>query len=1019
MNINRVSCWVLAAAAGLLCLGDRAFADPSIPGFRKRLAGEVLKYHSPDPDVTSGLLARSVDADHAIEWETDPVPENLAGEFVDFVWMFGLDVEPAGHRYVLSVNGEPWFEFRNPATSDTRDWTVAGPRGATLRFRATMIDRFGDLMGYATLRVPRAALTPRQPLRLRVNGETAGSRTWYITFQSAVAERAELTSRPALLRETAGNFQPLLLTITHLGSPVEAIVSTSFGAEARRTLELGGNRIDLRLPELSAEKDIEVIVRIGDREIQKLTLKVPPVRHWTVDLVQHTHTDVGYTRPQTEILPEHLRFIDTALDYCDQTDAFPPDAQFRWTCEVSWPVREYLRSRPREQIERLRRRALEGRIELTGMFLNMSEVMDEAGYAAFLEPVREMRGRGLPVTTAMQDDVNGLAWCLADYFPGAGIEYVVMGEHGHRALVPFDRPTPFWWESPAGQRVLAFRADHYMTGNFWGVHTGRIEAVEDELLRYLSGLARASYPLDRVAVQHSGYATDNSPPSTASSELVRRWNEKYAWPHLRCSVARDFPEYVKKEHGANLPVYRKAWPDWWTDGFGSAARESAAARVTQSHLNAVESLFAMQTCAGIEPAPWAPAQAAGVRDALIFWGEHTMGSAESIREPLCENSQVQWAEKAAYAWDAVKREATLGEMALGRLQAAIKSGESPILLVINTLNYPRSELLELYADHQLLPVDRPFRLLDEKGQALPIQLLRSREEGSYWAIWTADVSAFGWREYRVEIDRESQPPPGPPSPRKTDTIENAHYRIVVDDTKGGIRELTDKTTGAALTDPTPEWLLGQVVYEALGNREQLEGRMLDNYSRRSISDVVIDGVVEGPIWTSLSLHGEMPGCQGPGGVRCELRLFHPTKRLDLLYTIQKRRVFEPEGIYVAFPFAPADGRITYETLGGIVDPTTDTIPKTSSDWQAAQAFAAITWPKAQVVLSSPEIPLFQFGAINLGKFQSQLRAEKAHAYSWVMNNYWTTNFSASQEGEFRWSYSLTSAADTSAGFATR
>jgi hypothetical protein len=30
-----------------------------------------------------------------------------------------------------------------------------------------------------------------------------------------------------------------------------------------------------------------------------------------------------------------------------------------------------------------------------------------------------------------------------------------------------------------------------------------------------------------------------------------------------------------------------------------------------------------------------------------------------------------------------------------------------------------------------------------------------------------------------------------------------------------------------------------------------------------------------------------------------------------------------------------------------------------------------------------------------------------------MNNYWTTNFRASQEGEFRWSYYLTSTDDTS------
>lgn len=1009
-RLCRLSATAIAAMAGA------APDEQPLPGYERRIAGEVLKYHSPDPNVTAGLLVRSIDAERAIEWETAAVPAGRGGEFTSFVWLFGLDVNPAAHRFTLAVNGEPWFEFRNPPTSDVRDWTIPGPRGATLQFRATMIDRFGDLMGYAIVRAPRAALTPGQPLRLRVGGESAGNPAWYITFQAQVAERAELSARPALVRDAGGDYQPLLLSVTHLGPPVEAIVATSFGPQQRRTLELGGNRFELRLPELSNATELTVRVRIGDSDRHVLTTSVAPVRRWTINLVQHTHTDVGYTRPQTEILPEHVRFIDTALDLCDQTDTYPDDARFRWTCEASWPVREYLRCRTPAQIERLRRRVQEGRIEITGMFLNMSEVMDETSYPAFLAPVREIRAAGLPVVTAMQDDVNGVAWCLADYFAGAGIEYLVMGQHGHRALIPFDTPTVFWWESPAGERVLAFRADHYMTGNFWGVHTGRVEPVEDELLRYLTKLEQAGYPFERVAVQHSGYPTDNSPPSKASSELVRAWNERFVWPRLRCAVAREFPESIRREHGADLPVIRQAWTDWWTDGFGSAARESAAARVTQSQLAAVEGLLALTAAAGGEPAPATRAAVAEVRDALIFWGEHTMGSAESIREPFCENSQVQWAEKSAYAWDAVKRAATLGEAALGRLQALLGPADAPRLVVFNTLNFSRCGVLELYVDHALLPLDRSFRLVDEAGEPLQVQLLRSREEGSYWAIWARDIPACGWREFRVE----SAPPGAPPAPpRAASELENAHYRVVLDERKGGIREWIDKSAGTTLTDDGAEWLLGQAVYETLGNREQLEAFTLEKFARCSLEDVVVEGVSEGPIWSTLRFRGELPGCARPGGLRCEVRLFHPEPRVELHYAMQKRRVFDPEAIYVAFPFAPPQGRVVYETLGGLVAPTTDIIPRASSDWQAAQAFAAVQWPASQVVVTSPEIPLFQFGAINTGKFQQQARIERAHLYSWVMNNYWTTNFCASQEGEFRWSYALTSSSDVSPGFATR
>src|SRR5690606_37989206 len=61
----------------------------------------------------------------------------------------------------------------------------------------------------------------------------------------------------------------------------------------------------------------------------------------------------------------------------------------------------------------------------------------------------------------------------------------------------------------------------------------------------------------------------------------------------------------------------------------------------------------------------------------------------------------------------------------------------------------------------------------------------------------------------------------------------------------------------------------------------------------------------------------------------------------------------------------------------------------------------------------------QFGAINTGRFYYQQRPETTHLYSWVLNNYWTTNFRASQEGELKWSYYLTSSNDPSNAFATR
>ncbi|HPF40447.1 MAG TPA: glycoside hydrolase family 38 C-terminal domain-containing protein [Phycisphaerae bacterium] len=1024
---NRAARLAVAMASVLLvsqsALSRIALGETVLPGYEKRTRGETLKYHSPVPDVTTGLLLRSADARRSIEWQTANAPAEIDGDFVQFVWLFAIDVNPEKHHFQLSIDGKPCFDITNPPTNTDRDWTLIGPDGATLRFRATMIDRFDDLMGYAILRVPRSMLTPGRPLTISVVGESADSSVWFIVFASGVSERAELSVIPALLRSEQGDYRPVTISITHLGAPTSARIETNFGDPVERDLQLGGNRIELRHAEVTEKTPLIARIHINGKERYRLEGAIEPVRPWTIDFVQHTHTDVGYTRPQTEILPEHLRFIDTALDYCDKTDGYPDDARFRWTCEASWAVREYLESRTPAQIERLRKRVEEGRIEVTGMFLNMSEVMDEASYAAFLQPIRMFRERGLRVTTAMQNDINGAAWCLADYFADIGVDYLVMGQHGHRALAPFGIATSFWWESPAGHRVLAFRADHYQTGNFWGVHTGKIETAEGELLHYLTRIERAGYPFDRIAIQHSGYITDNSPPSTASSDFVKAWNEKYARPHLRCAIARDFPEYVKQNHASELPVRRLAWPDWWTDGFGSAARESAAARLTQSNLVAAESLLAMESAMGLAvPRPMSD-EIADIQDDLIFYGEHTFGSAESIRTPLNENSVVQWAEKSAYAWDAVKRTAVLIEGAMGRLAARVGVGADPELLVVNTLNFARSGVLELYVDHEVWPIDRPFRVLDETGAEQRVQLLRSREEGSYWSVWASDIPAFGWRTFKVEVA------PSGDVTRNTqriqsNTLENAYYRIEVDETCGAIKSLIDKSRNRELVDQGAAWKLGQIVYESLANREQLEAFMLTDYERRSLSDVVVEGVTDGPVFSTLSVRGEMPFCEGPGGVRCDIRLFHAAPRVELHYTLQKRRNNAPEGIYVAFPFGPEDGRILFETLGGVAEPARDILPGAASDWQTMQGFAGVRWPatgkaREQVVVSSDEIPLVQFGEINLGKFQRETKVARPHIFSWVMNNYWTTNFKASQEGEFRFSYALTSETQATRSSATR
>ncbi len=996
-----------------------SYGEEQIPlrGYVRSIHGGVIEYRSCQPDANAALLVRSLDSTEYIEWETSPVPSQFHGEEATFAWIFGIGANMEVRKFHLSVNGSPLVAFSRPEKIEQSEWTVRAANGAKLHFRRTLIDKNDDLFGYAFLTLPASLLERGKPLRIRVNGESAGSQVWYMTFQYGLADTVMIIPQEALLREGKNGLQPVSVDIIHLRDGAEVHLKSPEGAEVHSKLQFGFNRLVLKLRNTDAERTVAIGVGFDNTGMKSYSFLQKPIRKWTVYLVEHAHTDIGYTRPQTEILPEHLRFIDYALDYCDQTDSLPDDAKFRWTCEASWPVSQYLNNRPPEQIERFKRRVREGRIEATGMLFNMSELPDENAYVTFLKPILQFKKLGIPVQTGMQDDVNGVAWCLVDYCHDIGIKYLTMGENIARALRPFDVPTPFWWESPSGNRILVFRADHYMTGNFMGIERGKLDIVEPDMFEYLNNLERHAYPFDRIAVQYSGYFTDNSPPSTAGCNVIEAWNRKYLWPHLRSATDHEFPEYIEKTHANDLRTVRAAWPDWWTDGTGSAPRETAAARRTQAEMISTQGLLAMARILGVNIPAGMLDHNSSIMENLLFYDEHTFGAAESITDPRAENSEVQWAEKSAYVWDAVKNSGLAREYALGLLQDKLFHSTVPTITIFNTLSWKRSGLHTVYIDNQVLPSDREFTILDAHGKEVSAQLIAKRADGNYWGLWVEDVPPMGYKTLRIEV---SGTPAAPEiqSNAAPSVLENAFYRVVLDPTRGTVKDIYDKELRKDLVDTSSPWQAGQFIRETLTNRQQLEQYRMDSYSRSTLKDVRIKSWSEGKIWKSVVFAGRSEACEGPDGVTCEVRLYNNAKRIEIRYSIMKLPITDPEALYVAFPFSLPGATIHYDVQGGTVVPGISQIPGSSSDWQTVQNFAAARNPSGQIIIGSDEAPLMQFGDINTGKFQRIARIDRPSVFSWVSNNYWTTNFLAEEDGELKWSYYLTSTPDTSDSYAT-
>lgn len=834
--------------------------------------------------------------------------------------------------------------------------------------------------------------------------------------QNESPTKVKFLNAPVLFEENGKHYQQIVASY-QAENPGQISFSNEHRELLKDRLKKGDNEFLLTFPAVNNPEKISITAKVDNNPEETFSVTLVPPKKWEIFFVQQAHTDIGYTRPQSEILAEHMRYIDYALDYCDQTDSFPEASKFRWICESAWVTREYLRTRPASQIDRLLKRIKEGRIEVTAMLFNMDGIPDENSMVDFLQPLKVFQRFDIPVYSAMQNDVNGIAWCMPDYFKSTDVKYLTMGYNDDRTIrlncpdyKPFDIPTCFWWESPSGEKLLALMNDTYMTGNALGLPSSSKD-FNINLINYLNSLERRNYPFDKVQIQFSGYSTDNSPPSTGACEVIREWNEKYEYPKLKLAITKDFFEYVEKNHTNDLPVYRNAWLDWWSDGFASSARETGEARKAQNLEQVDEGIFAMVEMLGGELSKNLQEKISHISENLLFYYEHTFGASESISRPFSINSMRQWLQKGAFSWEAVKKSTLLHEHAMGTIQQYFTKADFPVIYVVNTMGWNRSGTVQLFIDYEILPLNKEFSIIDlTNNKKIPVQFSHGRREGAYWDMEISDVPALGFKTLKIEVTEEEKPVTEIQKNENTGVLENRYYRIVIDKTTGGIKEFFDKELQENLYDAENPYLIGQPVRETLPARNKLEP------AHSTVFNVKVEPGELGNVWNSIKVSADLEGfTEGeegePEGIQWEIRLFNNSKKVEITYQANKEIITDPEALYVAFPFKLADSHIVFETAGGSLTQG-EQLPGSSSAWNVVQNFVTVKGSKGQIIMVSDKVPIWHFSDFNMGKFNHYPQEGKTWLFSNVMNNYWPTNFRAFQLGTVNWTYTITSTTET-------
>jgi hypothetical protein len=247
------------------------------------------------------------------------------------------------------------------------------------------------------------------------------------------------------------------------------------------------------------------------------------------------------------------------------------------------------------------------------------------------------------------------------------------------------------------------------------------------------------------------------------------------------------------------------------------------------------------------------------------------------------------------------------------------------------------------------------------------------------------------------------------------SAESRYYHLSLDPSSGAVRSLIDKETGTELVDASAPYKLNELLYVRGGERT----RIIQDMATLPPAKLEVKGqrsarLVENlktPWGVRMTVHAE---AENVPAIDTEITLHDSMKRIDIVNRIRKTPVRDKEAIYFAFPFRVPNPELAYEIQNTWVRPNDDQLPGACRDWFTTQNAVVARGRGISAAWATPDAPLITLTDINRGAWLEKLEIRNAHMFSYVMNNYWFTNYRASQGGELAFRYFITSGAQLDA-----